>query len=69
MNGRTDPVPIKDWRTGQTKLAAAKYALYARYYAIQDEIRSVGQLCKSTENIMREDVQERQRTRAQGMEI
>ena len=52
MNGRTDPPPIKDWQAEQKKLTAAKYALCERYYAIQDE-RSVEQLCKGAENIMR----------------
>jgi hypothetical protein len=65
MNGRTDPPPIKDWRAEQTKLTATKYALCERYYALQDEVRSVEQLRKGAENIMREDVQERQPRRAQ----
>jgi hypothetical protein len=68
MNGRTDPPPIKGWRTEQTKLTAAKYALCERYYALQDEVRSVEQLRKGAENIMREDVQERQRARTQGID-
>lgn len=67
MNGRTDPPPIKDWRAEQTKLTAAKYATCERYYALQDEVRSVEQLRKGAENIMREDAQERQHTRTQGM--
>ena len=58
MNGRTAPVPIKDWRTEQTKLTAAKYALCERYYALQDEIRSVEQLRKGAENIMREEARD-----------
>ena len=44
MNGRTDPSPIKDWRKEQQSLTAAKYAACERYYALQDEIRSVEQL-------------------------
>ena len=51
MNGRTDPVPIKDWRAEQTKLTAAKYALCERYYALQDEVRSVEQLRKRARRI------------------
>ena len=39
-----------------------KWAL--EYYALQDEVRSVEQLCKGAENIMREEVQERQPNRA-----
>jgi septal ring factor EnvC (AmiA/AmiB activator) len=69
MNGRTNPVPIKDWRAEQTMLTATKYALCERYYALQDEIRSVEQLRKGAENIMREDVQERQHTQTRGMEL
>jgi ATP-dependent exoDNAse (exonuclease V) alpha subunit len=69
MNGRTDPPPIKDWRKEYERLTAAKYALCERYYALQDEVRSVEQLRRGAENIMRDESQERQRTRAQGMEI
>ena len=58
MNGRTDPVPIKDWRKEKEKLTAAKYALCERYYALQDEIRSVEQLCKGAENIMRDEARD-----------
>ena len=58
----------KDWRAEQTKLTAAKYALTERYYALQDEVRSVEQLRKGAENIMRKDVQERQLRRAQGID-
>ena len=65
MNGRTDPVPIKEWRAEQTKLTAAKYAACERYYALQDEVRSVEQLRKGAENIMRGDVQEQQPRRMQ----
>ena len=68
MNGRTDPPPIKEWRTEQTKLTTAKYALCERYYALQDEVRSIEQLRKGAENIMREDVQERQTRRAQDID-
>jgi hypothetical protein len=63
MNGRTDPPPIKEWRAEQKKLTAAKYAACERYYALQDDVRSVEQLRRGAENIMREDVQERQQTR------
>jgi hypothetical protein len=69
MNGRTDPPPIKDWRKEKEKLTAAKYALCERYYALQDEIRSVEQLRKGAENIMREDVQERQPKRAHDVDL
>ena len=68
MNGRTDPPPIKDWKAEQKKLTAAKYAACERYYALQDEVRSV-ELNKGAENIMREDAQKRQYTRTQGMEL
>ena len=68
MNGRTDPPPIKDWRKEQQSLTAAKYALTERYYALQDEVRSVEQLRKGAENIMREDVQERLPRRAQDID-
>lgn len=44
MNGRTDPPPIKDWQAEQKKLTAAKYAACERYYALQDEVRSMEQL-------------------------
>ena len=40
MNGRTDPLPIKEWRKEQQSLTAAKYAACERYYALQDEVRS-----------------------------
>jgi len=65
MNGRTDPVPIKEWRAEQTKLTATKYAACERYYALQDEVRSVEQLRTGAENIMRGDVQEQQPRRTQ----
>ena len=58
----------KDWRAEQTKLTAAKYALTERYYALQDEVRSVEQLRKGAENIMRDEPQERQPHRAQEYE-
>ena len=69
MNGRTDLPPIKEWRKEQQSLTAAKYAACERYYALQDEVRSVEQLRKGAENIMREDVQERQPRRAQDVEL
>jgi hypothetical protein len=68
MNGRTDPPPVKDWRKEQQSLTAAKYAACERYYALQDEVRSVEQLRKGAENIMREEVQERQPRRAQDVD-
>ena len=40
-----------------------------RYYALQDEVRSVEQLLKGAKNIMREDVQERQPHRAQDIDL
>jgi len=69
MNDRTDPPPIKEWRAEQTKLTTAKYALCERYYALQDDVRSIEQLRKGAENIMREDVQERQPRRAQDIDL
>ena len=63
MNGRTDPPPIKTWRAEQTKLTAAKFDLTGRYYALQDDVRSMERLIKSAENIMQQDAQERQQTR------
>jgi len=65
MNGRTDPPLIKDWRKEQQSLTAAKYTACERYYALQDEVRSVEQLRKGAENIMLDEVQERQTRRAQ----
>jgi len=58
MNGRTDPPPIKEWRAEQTKLTTAKYALCERYYALQDEVRSIEQLRKGAENILRDEARE-----------
>ena len=58
MNGRTDPVPIKEWRAEHKKLTAAKYAACERYYTLQVEVRSVEQLRKGAENIMREDARD-----------
>ena len=47
-------------RDAQTKLAATKYDLWERNYALQDKIRSVEQVShKGATIIMREDVQER----------
>jgi len=68
LNGRTDTPPIKEWRAEQKKLTAAKYAACERYYSLQDEVRSVEQLRKGAENIMRGDVQERQPRRAQDID-
>ena len=58
MNGRTDPPPIKDWRKEFDKLTAAKYAACERYYALQDDVRSMEQLRKGAENIMRQDARD-----------
>ena len=58
MNGRTDPPPIKEWRKEQQSLTAAKFALCERYYALQDEVRSVEQLRKGAENIMRDEARD-----------
>jgi len=69
MNGRTDPPPIKDWQAEQKKLTTAKFALTERYYGLQDEVRSVEQLRKGVENIMRDEPQRTQPHRAQGMEL
>jgi len=68
MNGRTDPPPIKEWRKEHQSLTAAKYAACERYYALQDEVRSVEQLRKGAENIMREDAREIP-TRKQAVEL
>ena len=68
MNGRTDPSPIEEWRKEQQSLTAAKYAACERYYALQDEVRSIEQLRKDAENIMREDMQERQPRRTKDIE-
>jgi len=58
MNGRTDPPPIKEWRAEQTKLTTAKYALCERYYALQDDVRSIEQLRKGAENIIRDEARD-----------
>jgi len=58
MNGRTDPVPIKDWRKEQQSLTAAKFGLCERYYALQDDIRSVEQLRMGADNIMQQEARE-----------
>ena len=58
MNGRTDPPPIKEWRKEQQSLTAAKYAACERYYALQDEVRSVEQLRKGAERFMNEETPE-----------
>jgi len=41
MNGRTDPPPIREWSAEQKKLTATKCAACERYYALQDEVRSI----------------------------
>ena len=58
MNGRTDLMPIKEWRAEQTKLTAAKYALCERYCSLQDEVRSVEQSRKGAQNIMCEEARD-----------
>jgi len=58
MNGRTDPPPIKEWRAEQTKPTTAKYALCERYYALQDDVRSIEQLRKGAENILRDEARD-----------
>ena len=58
MNGRTDPVPVKDWQAEQKKLTAYKFTLCEKYYSLQDEIRSVELLRKGADNIMREEARE-----------
>jgi len=52
------PPPIKEWRAEQTKLTTAKYALCERYYALQDDVRSIEQLRKGAENIMRDEARD-----------
>jgi len=69
MGDRTDPPPIKEWRKEHATLTAVKYAACERYYALQDEIRNVEQLRKGAENIMREDVQERQLKRVHDVDL
>jgi hypothetical protein len=58
MGDRTDPPPIKDWRKEHERLTAAKYALCERYYALQDDVRSMEQLRKGAENIMQQDARD-----------
>ena len=52
-----------------TDFLAVQYALAERYYALQDEVRSVEQLRKGAENIMCEDAQEWQPHKTHGMEL
>ena len=67
--GANKALPIKAWQSEQKKLTDAKFTLCERYYELQDELRSVELLRKSTENIMREEKQERQPTRAQNVDL
>jgi len=58
MDGRTDPVPVKEWQAEQKTLTAAKTSLTARYFALQDEVRSIEQLRKGADNIMQQEARE-----------
>jgi MobA/MobL family. len=68
MNGKTT-VPQKSWQAEKKKLDSHRFLLYDKFYGLKDEIRKVELLRKGVENIMREDMQERQQTRNHGMEI
>ena len=46
MSGRTEHPPIKEWRAEHTKLTAAKCTACERYYALQDEVRSIEQFAE-----------------------
>ncbi|MCL2456656.1 MAG: MobA/MobL family protein [Defluviitaleaceae bacterium] len=63
MNGRTK-LPISYWQKEQNELAAKRYKLCDEYYALKEKIPNMEAIRRSVENLMREDVQELQRTRA-----
>ena len=63
LNGRK-AIPEKTWKAELDKLASARYALCEDYYRLRDDTRSVEQLRKGAENIMREDTGRTQPRRA-----
>ena len=63
MNGRKD-LPIKDWQKEQKELLVKRYALCDEYYSLKDEITSAEAIRRSVENLMRDDLQRVQPTRA-----
>jgi hypothetical protein len=69
VRGDNKALPIKAWQAEQKTLTDRRFTLCEKYYRFQEEVRSVELLRKSTENLMREDGQERQPTRTQSMEL
>jgi len=68
LNGRKD-IPVKVWRSEQTKLTAERFSLCEDYYRLKDETRSVELLRKGAENIMRQEQREQRPRRAQNVEL
>jgi len=58
VQGANKTVPVKTWEKEIQSLTSEKTALTARYYSLQDEVKSVEQLRKGTENIMREEARD-----------
>ena len=62
-------IPEKSWRTELEKLTAERYTLCEQYYKLKDEVKYVEQLRRSTESLMKENAQERTRTKVKDLEI
>ena len=61
--------PISKWQAERDKLAAERGTLNMRYHALKNEITEAEQIRKSVYSIVRQEQQEQQPYRAQGMEL
>jgi hypothetical protein len=69
MNGKPG-LPVKAWKAERAKLTSDYNALYQDYQKLKEEVRQVEIIRRNVENIMREELRERQpRERAHGLEI
>ena len=69
MNGRAQPPPVKKWKAELATLTAERYALYDKYYRLDDELKSIEALRRRAESIIRDKPQREQRTRARDMAL
>ena len=69
MNGRKDPLPIKDWQKEQRELLAKRYTMCDEYYSLKEEITSAETIRRSLDSLMRDITPERITARVQVMEL
>lgn len=69
MNGRKDPLPVKNWKKEWETLTAEKYDLVAEYYNLADEIKAAETVIRGLKMVEQDEPQRTQPKRTQEMEL